>query len=172
MVAGAGRLNNADKRKACPSNGYGGLSIFSKRAALTGQWSRIYARLHREFQILITTEIFFTKTTDAEPSPPKQLSKESADFFRKTLEAYDLDGHHLLLLTKAMEAQDLAEKCRKILDKEGLTYTDRFGAPRARPEAKILNDSRNVVKNIFRELGFDLADDNNSRPPMIAGRYK
>ena len=40
-----------------------------------------------------------------------------------------------------MEAQDLAEKCRKILDKEGLTYTDRFGAPRARPEAKILNDS-------------------------------
>jgi hypothetical protein len=36
-----------------------------------------------------------------------------------------------------MEAQDLAEKCRKILDKEGLTYTDRFGAPRARPEAKM-----------------------------------
>ncbi len=28
-----------------------------------------------------------------------------------------------------MEAQDLAEKCRKILDKEGLTYTNRFGAP-------------------------------------------
>jgi hypothetical protein len=70
-----------------------------------------------------------------------------------------------------MEAQDLAEKCRKILDKEGLTYTDRLGAPQARPEAKIL-DGRNVVKNIFRELGFDLADDNNSRPPMIAGRYK
>ena len=103
---------------------------------------------------------------------PKHLSKDSADFFRKTVLAYDLDDHHLLLLTKAMEAQDLAEKCRKVLDTEGLTYTDRFGAPRARPEAKILNDSRNAVKNIFRELGFDLADDNSSRPPLLAGRYR
>jgi phage terminase small subunit len=124
------------------------------------------------FRFFTTTEIFLTKTTDATLSPPKHLSKESAEFFRKSVDAYDLDDHHLLLLTKAMEAQDLAEKCRKILDKEGLTYTDRFGAPRARPEAKIFNDSRNAVKNIFRELGFDLADDNNSRPPLIAGRYK
>ncbi|HUN95151.1 MAG TPA: hypothetical protein VMU69_02800 [Bradyrhizobium sp.] len=118
------------------------------------------------------TENFLTKTTDAKITVPRHLSKESAEFFRKTIEAYDLDDHHLLLLTKAMEAQDLAEKCREILDKEGLTYTDRFGAPRARPEAKILNDSRNALKNIFRELGFDLADDNNARPPHIAGRYK
>jgi hypothetical protein len=71
-----------------------------------------------------------------------------------------------------MEAQDLTEKCRKVLDKEGLAYTDRFRAPPARPEAKILNDSRNAVKNIFRGLGFDLADDSSSRPPLIAGRYK
>lgn len=63
--------------------------------------------------------------------PPAHLSKESTVFFRKTVESYELDDHHLLLLSKAMEAQDLAEKCRKILDKEGLTYTDRFGAPRA-----------------------------------------
>jgi phage terminase small subunit len=108
------------------------------------------------------------KTTN---TAPKHLSKESAEFYRKTVDTFELDDHHLLLLVKAMEAQDLAEKCRKILDKEGLTYTDRFGAPRARPEAKILNDSRNAVKNIFRELGFDLADDNGSRPPLIAGRY-
>jgi phage terminase small subunit len=113
-----------------------------------------------------------TRVTDKNSAAPKHLSKESADFFRKTIASYELDDHHVLLLTKAMEAQDLAEKCRKILDKEGLCYTDRFGAPRARPETKILNDSRNAVKNIFRELGFDLADDNSSRPPHIAGRYK
>ncbi len=105
-------------------------------------------------------------------TPPKHLSKESAEFFRKTIAGYDLDEHHILLLVKALEAFDLAEKCRKILDKEGLTYTDRFNSPRARPETKILNDSRNALKNIFRELGFDLSDDNNSRPPLIAGRYK
>jgi phage terminase small subunit len=105
-------------------------------------------------------------------TPPRHLSKESQDFYRKTIAGYDLDGHHLLLLVKALEAFDLAEKCRKILDKEGLVYTDRFSAPRARPENKILNDSRNAMKNIFRELGFDLADDNKSRPPLIAGRYK
>ena len=74
-----------------------------------------------------------TKHTDGVPS---HLSKESQDFYRKTTADYDLDGHHLLLLVKALEAFDLAEKCRKILDKEGLVYIDRFNAPRARPEQR------------------------------------
>jgi phage terminase small subunit len=111
-------------------------------------------------------------TTTKKTGAPSHLSKESQAFYIKTIADYDLDRHHLLLLVKALEAFDLAEKCRKILDKEGLVYTDRFGSPRARPETKILNDSRNAVKNIFRELGFDLADDNASRPPSIAGRYQ
>jgi phage terminase small subunit len=102
---------------------------------------------------------------------PAHLSPESKKFFRKAIEDYELDEHHLLLLVKALEAFDLAEKCRKILDKEGLCYIDRFNAPRARPETKILNDSRNAVRTIFRELGFDLNDDNQSRPPLIGGRY-
>jgi hypothetical protein len=113
-----------------------------------------------------------TRTTADTKPTIKHLSRESADFFRKIIDGYELEEHDVLLLIKAMEAQDLAEKCRKILDKEGLTYTDRFNAPRARPEAKILNDSRNAVKNIFRELGLSLADDNKSRPPLISGRYK
>jgi phage terminase small subunit len=110
--------------------------------------------------------------TKKHPTAPTHLSKASAEFFRKSIAEYELSEHHLLLLVKALEAFDLAEKCHKLLDKEGLTYTDRFGSPRARPETKILNDSRNAVKNIFRELGFDLADDNASRPPLIAGRYQ
>jgi P27 family predicted phage terminase small subunit len=110
--------------------------------------------------------------TDTKFAPPKHLSKESAEFFRKTLVDYELEEHDVLLLVKAMEAFDLAEKCTKILDKDGLTYIDRFGAPRARPEAKILNDSRNAMKNILREIGLSLADDNKSRPPLIARRYK
>ena len=113
-----------------------------------------------------------TKKLTTTDGAHKHLSKESQEFYRKTIADYDLDAHHLLLLVKALEAFDLAEKCRKILDKEGLCYTDRFGSPRARPETKILNDSRNAVRTIFRELGFDISDDNNSRPPLIAGRYK
>jgi phage terminase small subunit len=113
-----------------------------------------------------------TKTASKPKNVPAHLSPESKEFYRKAVDAYELDDHHLLLLVKALEAFDLAEKCRKILHKEGLVYTDRFGSPRARPETKILNDSRNAVKNIFRELGFDLTDDNSSRPPLIAGRYK
>lgn len=112
------------------------------------------------------------KTTKQTDGTPSHLSKQSQDFYRKTVASYNLDDHHLLLLVKALEAFDLAEKCRKILDIEGFTYIDRFNAPRARPENKILNDSRNAVRTIFRELGFDLADDNNSRPPLIAGRYQ
>src|SRR6266851_6687279 len=113
-----------------------------------------------------------TTTKQTTDGAPTHLSRESQEFYRKTVDYYELDSHHLLLLVKALEAFDVAEKCRKILDKEGLVYLDRFNAPRARPETKILNDSRNAVKNIFRELGFDLSDDNSSRPPLIAGRYK
>jgi hypothetical protein len=112
------------------------------------------------------------KQTAKTDGTPLHLSKDSQAFYRAAIARYELDPHHLLLLAKALEAFDNAEKCRKILDNEGFTYLDRFNSPRARPENKILNDSRSAMRTIFRELGFDLADDNASRPPLIAGRYK
>src|ERR1700751_5342556 len=93
-----------------------------------------------------------TTTTPDTPRAPKHLSKATAEFFRSGLDAFELDEHHIILLVKALESFDLAEKCRVILDKEGLTYTDRFGSPRARPGGKVLQDAKNSMRQLFREL--------------------
>ena len=143
---------------------------YHSKRDFTDQTHDSHHRLHDEFQIFIKGKMTKAKIPKSD-GVPAHLSPESKKFFRKAVEDFELDDHHLLLLVKALEAFDLAEKCRKILDKEGLVYTDRFGSPRARPETKILNDSRNAVRTIFRELGFDLNDDNQSRPPLIGGRY-
>jgi hypothetical protein len=57
---------------------------------------------------------------------------------------------------------------REVLDKDGLTYTDRFGAPRARPEVAIERDSRIAFARLVRELALDVeAPPEPSRPPAL-----
>ena len=48
-----------------------------------------------------------------------------------------------------------------------MTYEDRFGAPRARPEVAIERDSRLAIARLVRELGLDVATPANSRPPAL-----
>src|SRR5437763_108874 len=66
---------------------------------------------------------------------PKHLRPATKRWFAHVTGAYELEQHHLRLLQHAGEAWDRAEEARQAIDAEGLTYTDRFGSPRARPEA-------------------------------------
>ncbi len=43
-----------------------------------------------------------------------------------------------------------------MLLKKGLTYTDRFGAPKSRPEVGIARDSKIVFMRAMRELALDV----------------
>lgn len=81
-----------------------------------------------------------TKSKSAALKPPKHLRAASSDWWKQVVEEFDLDSHHVRLLTKACEAFDRSEQAREALLKYGLTYTDRFGAPRARPECAIERD--------------------------------
>ena len=50
----------------------------------------------------------------------------------------------------------------------GMTYVDRFGAPRARPEIAVERDSRFAFARLLRELDLDLkAPADNRRPPAL-----
>ncbi|WP_439406902.1 P27 family phage terminase small subunit [Bradyrhizobium sp. DASA03076] len=80
---------------------------------------------------------------------------------------FDLDEHHVILLTKACEALDRIEEARAAIKIHGLTYTDRFGTPRARTEVAIERDNRLAVARLFRELGLDLAGDGKTAPPAL-----
>jgi P27 family predicted phage terminase small subunit len=99
--------------------------------------------------------------------PPNHLRSETAAWFTSVLKEYELDSHHIRLLTKACEAWDRSEQAREAIAKHGLTYTDRFNSPRARPECAIERDSRLAFARLVRELGLDVAAPSESRPNAL-----
>lgn len=88
--------------------------------------------------------------------PPKHLSPDAAAWWRQVMAEYDLEPHHVRLLTLAAEAWQRGQQARTILDRDGLTYIDRFDAPKARPEVAVERDSRIAFARLLRELDLDL----------------
>jgi P27 family predicted phage terminase small subunit len=99
---------------------------------------------------------------------PMHLEAKTRKWWRNVLEDYELEEHHVKLLTLAAEAWDRCQEARRILDENGLTYTDRFGCPRARPEVAIERDSRIAFARLLRELALDLEPpEEPGRPPRL-----
>jgi hypothetical protein len=106
------------------------------------------------------------------PKPPPHLRPETAAWFAQVLKDYELEPHHLRLLTRAAEAFDRAAQAREILAAEGLTFLDRNDNPRPRPEVAIERDSRIAFARLLRELALDVATPETPRPPTFAGKGK
>lgn len=87
--------------------------------------------------------------------PPSHLSKPAATWWREVAAEFAADSHHQHLLTLACEALDRCRAARRAIDKNGLTYTDRFGAPRTRPEVAVERDSRLAFARLLTQLGLD-----------------
>ena len=72
------------------------------------------------------------------------------------------------LLTLAAEMWDRGELARETLGRKGLTYVDRRGNPRPRPENAIARDSAIVFARLIRELRLDVGQPaEDERPPRI-----
>lgn len=100
--------------------------------------------------------------------PPKHLDAATRDWFSHVIAEYELEQHHVRLLTLAAEAWDRAQQARLEIDKHGIVYTDRFGAPRKRPEVSVESESRIAYARILRELDLDLDPPAaGSRPPAL-----
>jgi len=83
---------------------------------------------------------------------------------------FELEPHHVRLLTLAAESWDRCTQAREALAEHGLTYTDRFDQPRARPEVAVERDSRIAFARLVRELALDVDEPaEGSRPPGIRG---
>ncbi len=96
--------------------------------------------------------------------PPKHLKSETAKWWGAVVGEFELEPHHVRLLTLAAEAFDRCQQARQIIDKEGLTYEDRFDQPVSRPEVAIERDSRTAFARLLRELALD------TEPPRSPGR--
>ncbi len=100
--------------------------------------------------------------------PPKHLTPETAAWWRTVMEEFELEEHHVRLLTLACEAFDAAQDARMVLQSEGKVFLDRFGQPKPRPEVNIQRDSAISFARLLRELDLDVnVPAERSRPPAL-----
>ncbi|MBM3131735.1 MAG: hypothetical protein FJZ95_01715 [Chloroflexi bacterium] len=105
---------------------------------------------------------------DNQPKPPKHLKAATRRWFGQVLEEYNLEPHHVRLLTLAGESYDRAQQAREIIAQQGLTVTDRFGQVRAHPLLAVERDCRIAFARLLRELSLDIEDPGEpGRPPRL-----
>lgn len=85
-------------------------------------------------------------------APPKHLSAPMRAWWKQVDKAAHLEPHDWHLLQLACEAFDRAQGARKVLDKMGATYLDRFDQPKARTEIGIERDARRDFASLVRQL--------------------
>ncbi len=93
--------------------------------------------------------------TSSEPryEPPGHLSEVAAGWWQRTLTEYpQLNEHGRLLLTGACEAWDRSREAAVILDREGVTLTDRFGQQKIHPAVAVERDSRAQFAKLLTDL--------------------
>jgi phage terminase small subunit len=86
---------------------------------------------------------------------------------------YQLEPHHVRLLTLACEAYDSAQEAREVLQLEGKIFVDRFNQPKPRPEVAIQRDSAIGFARMLRELDLDIAaPTDRARPPALVSNRR
>lgn len=87
---------------------------------------------------------------------PDHLTDASKAFWESVQVNYSInDAPGVKLLTLAAESLQEAERARLALVQHGQTYTDRFGAPRPRPEVTIQRNSMLTFARLVKELRLD-----------------
>jgi phage terminase small subunit len=100
--------------------------------------------------------------------PPSGLSKAAKAWWREEVEQYELEAHHLRLLSEAAWAWDRCQSARALVDAEGMVVRDRFGQSKPHPATAIERDARAAYTRIMRELDLDGATSPESRPPRAS----
>jgi len=90
---------------------------------------------------------------DAGPHAPAHLEAATAAWWRSVVTTWELDEYHERLLTLAAEAFGRAVQARQILNRKGITFKDRFGQPKPRPEIAVERDSRTAFRPIAAGVG-------------------
>jgi len=106
-------------------------------------------------------------TLQRKPKPPKHLRIETRRWWLSVVEDYELEPHHVRLLTMAAEAWDRAVEAREAIAKSGAYMPNRFGEVRPHPALGVERDSRIAFARLVRELALDVNEPGDPRPPSI-----
>lgn len=101
------------------------------------------------------------------------LEPETVVWIRDILRNWELEEHHIRLLTLMGRHWDRAQNARRIIEKDKATYSDRFGCPKVRPEVLIEKDSSICFARLLRELALDVEPPKETlRPAAFVGKGK
>ena len=102
------------------------------------------------------------KTTKA----PKHLKAPTRRWFESVVADYELQPHHVRLLTLAGESWDRCVEAREAIKEHGMTFTNKYNEVKLRPEVTVEKDSRIAFARLVRELNLS-EDPPDSRPPRL-----
>jgi phage terminase small subunit len=106
--------------------------------------------------------------TTAKPKSPAHLKAATRRWWTAVASRWELEEHHLRLLTRAAECWDRGEQARKQIDREGLTTPTREGGAKLHPAVRVESDCRLAFARLIRELDLDLDPPvETKRPPML-----
>ena len=103
---------------------------------------------------------------------PTHLKPKTKKWWLSVLKEYELEAHHIKILTLAAEAWDRGQEARETIKREGTYYHDRFGCPKTHPAVAVERDSRISFARLLRELALDVEPPGNTPRPPIIGNTK
>jgi hypothetical protein len=115
--------------------------------------------------------VISTKNTSLQP--PDHLEGCARDWWVAMTEAFggfEQEPNSLSLLTGAAIQLQRAEQARQVIDTEGISFRDRFGFPKERPEVVTERAALNLHRLLCRELGLPAAPEEEYRIPRVTRR--
>lgn len=98
------------------------------------------------------------------PAAPRTLSEPSRKLWRTFVAGYLMKPHHLEVLRAALEARDRMHEAQEAIRRDGPYTEGRYGL-KSHPGIAVERDARMAMLRALRELGLDLADKDQPRPP-------
>jgi phage terminase small subunit len=85
-----------------------------------------------------------------------KLSKETQEIANQLIDDYQIvDSGGLRILQIAMEAFDMMRKAQKILEKDSMVLTDKYGRSKAHPMVQTVKETRGQVLQAMKLLNLD-----------------
>jgi phage terminase small subunit len=99
--------------------------------------------------------------------PPKNLKKAGRELWESVAHTFELEPHDFILLNSLCETLDRKILAEKELKSAGnLTFTNRHGEDKPRPQVAIIRDANILIARLRRELNLAEQPDE-SRPPRL-----
>lgn len=102
------------------------------------------------------------------PEAPEHLGARACVFWREVLATWSMDAAGLELLRQAVEALDMAERCRAdVIASGSMTILDRYGSAKPHPLIASEDTARKTFLAAIRALNLEAGADAKAAGPYL-----